>query len=60
MEALVERVQGRQVSRAKAAVAAIAACVVVYRVLRSGADDEEQAAEEGATPAEGGATSPHV
>jgi hypothetical protein len=40
--ALVERVQGRRVSRMKAALAAVAAGAVVYRVLRSGAGDEEQ------------------
>jgi hypothetical protein len=38
VEAVVERVQGRQVSRGKAVLAAAAAGALVYRVLRSGDD----------------------
>jgi hypothetical protein len=56
--ALVERVQGRQVSRMKAVLAAIAAGAVVYRILRSGDGDEEQADEEAATPGEEDGNSP--
>jgi hypothetical protein len=42
VEALFERVQGQQVSRAKAVLVAVGAAAVVYRVLRSGGGEEEQ------------------
>jgi hypothetical protein len=40
IEAIVERAQGRRVSRGKALLAAAAAGVLVYRVLRSGDDGD--------------------
>ena len=40
IEAVVERAQGRRVSRGKALLAAAAAGAVVYRVLRSGDEGE--------------------